>query len=280
VLLSFGVATCADGEGTTSDAPGTPASAEGDGPSGIPPDPATALPSSGTLPDSGGNLPSATLRVVFLGTSLTAGYGLPDESTRYTDRIQARADSAGLPVRVDNAGVSGDTSAGGLRRLDWLLEAPVDVLVVELGANDGLRGRDPAAMEQNLREIVRRTRDAWPDVRVVLAGMEAPLNMGPRYTEAFRSVFPRLAEELDVALVPFLLEGVAGVAELNQDDRIHPTAEGHARMARTVWSVLGPILEREAAELERRSGEVEPESEGRAGGVGTAGAARSSGGGG
>lgn len=269
VLVSFGVAACAGGEDATSDAAGTPANAEA--PSGVAPDSADPPPSPGTLPDSGGNLPSETLRVVFLGTSLTAGYGLSDESARYTARIQARADSAGLPVRVDNAGVSGDTSAGGLRRLDWLLETPLDVLVVELGANDGLRGRDPDAMEDNLREIVRRTREAWPDARVVLVGMEAPSNMGPRYTEAFRSVFPRLAEELDVALVPFLLEGVAGVPELNQDDRIHPTAEGHGRMARTVWDVLGPILEREAAELER-------EREERAEGGGTPAVAASSGG--
>lgn len=245
MLLALGVVGCGRDEGPASEAPVASPGAEA--PSGIRTDSAAGAPSSGTLPDSAANLPSTTLRVVFLGTSLTAGYGLSDESTRYTARIQAMADSAGLPVTVDNAGVSGDTSAGGLRRLDWILETPVDVLVVELGANDGLRGQDPAAMEGNLREIVRRTRDAWPEARILLTGMEAPRNMGPRYTEAFRSVFPRLAEELDVALVPFLLDGVAGVPELNQDDRIHPTAEGHERMAETVWEVLHPILAEEAA---------------------------------
>lgn len=258
VLLAFGVAGCGDNGGASSDAPGSSAGADAPAaPSEVRTDSPAAARSSGTLPDSAGNLPSESLRVVFLGTSLTAGYGLSDESTRYTARIQAMADSAGLPLTVDNAGVSGDTSAGGLRRLGWLLEEPVDVLVVELGANDGLRGRDPDAMEENLREIVRRTRGAWPDARIVLTGMEAPRNMGPRYTEAFRSVFPRLAGELDVALVPFLLDGVAGVPELNQDDRIHPTAEGHARMAGTVWKVLRPILEEEAARLNEEAGELD-----------------------
>lgn len=182
------------------------------------------------------------VRVVFLGTSLTAGFGLLRDSERYTDRLQELADSAGLPARMVNAGVSGETSAGGLRRLDWVIDAPLDVLVVELGANDGLRGQDPAALETNLREIVERTRRRHPDAAIVLVGMEAPTNMGERYASRFRDVFGKVAEESGAALVPFLLDEVAGVPELNQGDGVHPTAEGHRIMARNVWTVLEPLL--------------------------------------
>ncbi len=186
--------------------------------------------------------------VVFLGTSLTAGLGLTDAADRWPERVDELADSAGLPIRVVNVGVSGETSAGGLRRLDWVLRRPLDILVVELGANDGLRGQDPAAMEENLLAIVRQTRTRYPGARIVIAGMEAPPNLGPRYTEAFRSVFPRVAQETDATLVPFLLEGVAGVPELNQDDGIHPTARGHRLMAETVWPHLEPLVRAERAE--------------------------------
>jgi acyl-CoA thioesterase-1 len=141
-----------------------------------------------------------------------------------------------------NAGVSGDTSAGGLRRLDWILREPVDVLVVELGANDGLRGQDPRATGRNLRDIVGATRARYPDAAVVIAGMEAPPNLGEEYTRAFRSVFPDVADDTGAELVPFILDGVAGIPELNQGDGIHPTPEGHRIMARTVWPVLEPIL--------------------------------------
>jgi acyl-CoA thioesterase-1 len=141
-----------------------------------------------------------------------------------------------------NAGRSGDTSAGGLSRLDWALAERVDVMVVELGANDGLRGQPTAALADNLREVVDRTRAAWPEVRVLLVGMEAPTNLGAAYTERFRAVFSQVAEEKSIPLVPFLLDGVAGVPELNQSDRIHPTAEGHARVADTVWPYLEPLL--------------------------------------
>lgn len=185
--------------------------------------------------------------VVFLGTSLTAGLGVDPEAA-YPAVIGRRLDSLGMPYRVVNAGVSGETSAGGLRRLDWLLREPVAVLVVELGANDGLRGLPPEAMKTNLDEIVRRTRAAHPDAEVVLAGMEAPPNMGERYTEAFRRVFRDLAREHGVALIPFLLDGVAGVPALNQADGIHPTAEGHRIIAETVWKVLEEVLARRAAD--------------------------------
>lgn len=181
--------------------------------------------------------------VVFLGTSLTAGLGLEREEDTFVSRLVAMADSAGKPIQAVNAGVSGETSAGGLRRLDWILRDSLDVLVLELGANDGLRGQDPLAMADNLTSIVRRTRTRYPDVRVILAGMEAPPNLGDAYTAAFRSVFAEVAEREDVELLPFLLEGVAGVPELNQDDRIHPTAEGHRRIAANAWPVLEAVLD-------------------------------------
>jgi acyl-CoA thioesterase-1 len=180
--------------------------------------------------------------VVFLGTSLTAGLGLRRASEPYPARLGALADSAGRPIEVVNAGVGGDTSAGGLRRLDWALDRDVDALVIELGANDGLRGQDPSALEENLRTIVARSRARHPDLAILLLGMEAPTNLGSDYTRRFRSVFPRVAESSGIALVPFLLDGVAGVPELNQADAIHPTAAGHDRMARTVWPILDSLL--------------------------------------
>jgi acyl-CoA thioesterase I len=181
--------------------------------------------------------------VVFLGTSLTAGLGLERDEETYVSRLAEMADSAGKPIRAVNAGVSGETSAGGLRRLDWVLRERLDVLVLELGANDGLRGQDPLSMAENLTQIVRRTRNRYPEARVILAGMEAPPNLGEAYTGLFRDIFNEVAERENVELVPFLLEGVAGVPELNQDDRIHPTAEGHRRIARTVWPVLESVLD-------------------------------------
>jgi acyl-CoA thioesterase-1 len=189
--------------------------------------------------------------MVVLGTSLTAGLGLEDPATEsWGARLGARAREAGIPVEVVNAGVSGDTSAGGLRRLDWILREPVDVLVVELGANDGLRGLSIEAMRDNLREIVERTRAAWPDAEIVLAGMEAPPNLGSRYVDEFRAVFPALARQEGVRRIPFLLEGVAGDASLNQADGIHPTAEGHDRMAGTAWPVVEEALEAAAGRRE------------------------------
>jgi len=180
--------------------------------------------------------------VVFLGTSLTAGLGLPSDEDTYVARVAELADSAGTPIRVVNAGVSGETSAGGLRRLDWVLREPLDVLIVELGANDGLRGQDPFALQDNLTQIVRRTRTRYPEARIVLAGMEAPPNLGPLYTAAFHQVFSSVAESEEALLIPFILDSVAGVPSLNQSDGIHPTAEGHRIMARHVWSVLAPLL--------------------------------------
>jgi acyl-CoA thioesterase-1 len=174
---------------------------------------------------------------VLLGDSLTAGYGLaPDEA--YPAVLQRRMRKAGLTVDVVNAGVSGDTSAGGLRRLDWALEGPVRVLVVALGGNDALRGLTVDDLKRNLAAIIERAQAR--KLTVILAGMEAPPNLGGAYTSAFRQVYQDLAATYRVALLPFLLDGVAGVADLNQDDGIHPNAAGARRVADNLW----PYVER------------------------------------
>lgn len=179
--------------------------------------------------------------ILFFGTSLTAGLGLdPDDA--YPALIQQKLDSLDLPFRAINAGVSGETSAAGLRRIDWLLQEPIHVLVLELGANDALRGQDVVAARTNLQAIIDRTRARYAGVRIVVAGMEAPPNLGRRYTDEFRALFPALARDNNAALVPFLLEGVAGVPELNQADGIHPNAAGARRVAENVWRVLAPLL--------------------------------------
>ena len=190
-------------------------------------------------------VPSERPAIVFLGTSLTAGYGLP-ESEAFPALIQARVDDLGLDYRVVNAGVSGDTSAGGLRRLDWLLRLPIAVLVLELGANDMLRGQAAEALEANLTAILERTRAAHPGVRFVVAGMRAAPNLGRTYGEAFDAVYPRVAGRFDAVFVPFLLEDVAARPELNQTDGIHPTAEGHALIAERIWTALEPVLRERA----------------------------------
>jgi acyl-CoA thioesterase-1 len=179
--------------------------------------------------------------VLFLGDSLTAGYGLTAEEA-FPALVQERIDAEGLGYRVVNAGVSGDTSAGGLRRIDWLLRQPVAVLVLGLGANDMLRGQDLGALRANLRAIVEKTRAAHPAARIVVAGMRAPVNLGRGYAAGFEAVFREVAEESSAALIPFLLEGVAADPELNQPDGIHPTAEGHRILADLVWRTLEPML--------------------------------------
>lgn len=182
----------------------------------------------------------APARIVFLGDSLTAGLGLPREQA-VPALIQERLRSEGLHYEVVNAGVSGDTSAGGLSRLDWSLEGHVRVLVIELGANDGLRGLPVEQLKSNLREIITRARQR--DIAVILTGMEAPPNYGAAYTAAFRQVFRDLADAHGVVFVPFFLEGVAGVASLNNADGIHPNAAGARIVAQHLWAVLAPILE-------------------------------------
>lgn len=179
--------------------------------------------------------------VLFVGTSLTAGFGL-DESEAYPAWIRRWVDSLNLGYRVVNAGVSGETSAGGVRRIEWLLDQPIAVLVVELGANDALRGLDPRALRRNLDELIGRARHRHPDVRVVVAGMEAPPNLGDDYTDAFRRVFEDVADAHDAVLIPFVLAGVAGDPTLNQSDGIHPTARGQRIIAETMWRALRPLL--------------------------------------
>lgn len=182
--------------------------------------------------------------VVFLGDSLSAGYGLAEEEA-FPALLGERFRAAGRPIRVVNAGVSGDTSAGGRQRLDWLLRQQPDVLVVELGANDALRGQPLAATEENLRAILVGARAAG--VEVLLCGMQIPTNYGPEYTAGFAELFPRLAREQGVELVPFLLAGVGGVPELNLPDGIHPTAEGHRLVADNVEPHLAAVLDRLSA---------------------------------
>lgn len=178
--------------------------------------------------------------ILFFGNSLTAGYGLDDPSRAFPGLIQQRLDSLGYEqYKVVNAGLSGETTAGGLNRLDWVLERqPVDIFVLELGANDGLRGIDPEETRKNLEAMIEKVREANPEVKIILAGMMVPPSMGPEYSRAFRQVFPEVAEEKNVALIPFLLEDVAGEAELNQGDGIHPTEEGQKILAENVWEVL------------------------------------------
>ncbi|MEM6645079.1 MAG: arylesterase [Bacteroidota bacterium] len=179
--------------------------------------------------------------VMMLGDSITAGYGIGEDNA-FPALLQTRVDSLGWDVRIINAGLSGETSAGGLRRIDWLLRERIDVLLIELGGNDGLRGTAPEVTRQNLQGIIDQARARYPEVTLILAGMQVPPNLGTDYTTQFRDLFPKLARENETALIPFILEGVGGVPSLNLPDGIHPTAEGHAILAETVWDTLEPIL--------------------------------------
>ncbi|HEX2717787.1 MAG TPA: arylesterase [Gemmatimonadaceae bacterium] len=176
-------------------------------------------------------------RILFIGTSLTAGLGL-DPSDAFPAVVGRMLDSAGRPAEVVNAGVSGETSAGALRRIDWVLRTPADIVVIETGANDGLRGLSVTAARSNIAHIIDRIREQLPDARILLVQMEAPPNMGARYTSEFRAMFPELAREKRVELVPFLLEGVAGEASLNQEDGIHPNRAGTRIVARTMFGAI------------------------------------------
>jgi acyl-CoA thioesterase-1 len=189
---------------------------------------------------------AARPRIVFLGDSLTAGYGLAKEAS-VPSLIQARLQTDKYPYEVVNAGVSGDTSAGGLSRLDWSLEGDVRILVIELGANDGLRGLPVAALKRNLTEVITRARARG--ITVVLTGMEAPPNFGAVYTEEFRQVYRDLARAHDVTFIPFYLDGVAGIPSLNIADGMHPNAEGSRLIAGTIWRTLEPLLEKSPGEV-------------------------------
>ena len=205
---------------------------------------ASAAPVADTVPSGNASPAASRARVVALGDSLTAGLGLPPEQA-WPSLVQQKIDQAGLDVEVINAGVSGDTTAGGLRRLDWALDGDVKVLVIELGANDGLRGLPAAQMRDNLSGMIRAAKDRG--ITVLLCGMEAPPNFGPQYTREFRQVYVDLADEHDVELLPFFLDGVAGNAALNQADGIHPNEEGTRRVADLVWQSLQPLLTRALA---------------------------------
>jgi acyl-CoA thioesterase-1 len=179
--------------------------------------------------------------LLFLGDSLTAGLGVPQEQA-YPALIQEKIREKNLPFDVINAGVSGDTTAGGLARLDWVLQKKVDVFVLALGANDGLRGLPVAQMKKNLQTIIDRVKAKNPAVKIVIAGMRIPPNLGDDYAAAFHQIFIELARENNAVLLPFLLEGVGGHIDLNQPDHIHPTAAGHKIVAENVWRVIEPLL--------------------------------------
>ncbi|HYC71272.1 MAG TPA: arylesterase [Opitutaceae bacterium] len=187
-------------------------------------------------------LAADTRTILFFGDSLTAGYGLDPDEPAYPALIQQRIEEAGLNWRVVNAGLSGDTTAAGLRRLDWVLRQRVDILVLELGGNDGLRGIPPDLSRANLQSMIDRARARYPDCTVVLAGMLLPPNMGEEYRGAFARIYPELAERNRTPFIPFLLEGVGGIPELNLADGIHPNADGHRIVADNVWKVLSTLL--------------------------------------
>ncbi len=182
-----------------------------------------------------------TRTIVFFGNSLTAGLGLELEES-FPARIQEKIDSLDMNYKVVNAGISGETTAGGESRISWLMRDKVDIFVLELGANDGLRGIPLSETRENLQAIIDTVKNHNPEVQIILAGMQIPPNMGPEYTAEFREIFPELAKANQAYLIPFLLEDVAGIPELNQADGIHPTAEGQRKVAQNVWAVLKPIL--------------------------------------
>ncbi len=180
--------------------------------------------------------------ILFFGNSLTAGFGL-DEEEAFPALIQDKIDSLELEYKVINGGLSGETTASGLSRISWFLEESIDVFFLELGGNDGLRGIDIEETERNLRAILNTVKDAYPEAQLILAGMEIPPNMGPGYTQSFREMYPKIADDYnDLIFIPFLLEGVGGNPELNLPDGIHPTAEGHIIVAENIWPYLKKAL--------------------------------------
>ncbi len=179
--------------------------------------------------------------IIFFGNSLTAAYGL-DPSQGFVGLIRKKIDSLGLHYKVVNAGLSGETTAGGNTRIDWILRQKVDVFVLELGGNDGLRGISPDESIKNLQSIIDKVKAAYPEAKIVLAAMEAPPNMGDRFTSKFRTMYPALATKNNITLIPFFLNGVGGIPELNQADGIHPTAEGHKIVAENIWQVLKEVI--------------------------------------
>lgn len=180
--------------------------------------------------------------ILFFGDSLSAGYGLDNEEDAFPYLIQQKLDSLQLNYTVVNSGLSGETTSGGKNRLDWVLNQQVDVFVLELGANDGLRGIPLSETRNNLQAIIDAVIQKNAETKIILAGMQIPPNMGQDYTTEFRNIFPELAEKNKVALIPFLLDNVGGIPELNQGDGIHPTIEGHKIVAKNVWNVLQHVI--------------------------------------
>lgn len=179
--------------------------------------------------------------ILFFGDSLTAGYGLSPQQA-FPSLIQERCKENGMPCTVINAGLSGETSAGGLSRIEWVLRRPVDIFVLELGANDGLRGLPLEQTRKNLQGIINTVKAKYPKARIVIAGMMVPPNLGPDYGARFRSIFPELAKKNNATLIPFLLKDVAGHENLNLSDGIHPNAEGHKIVADNVFEVIAPMI--------------------------------------
>jgi acyl-CoA thioesterase-1 len=207
------------------DAPkGTPAQTDAYGPAGN--------------PDSS----SAKVTVLFFGTSLTAGYGLPDTNHAFPNLVSQKAAANGTPIVAINAGLSGETSAGALRRIDWTLKRPVDIVVLETGGNDALRALDPDTLRANLDAIIGRIRSVQPKAKIMLVEMQAPPNLGAAYTRRFKQAYVDAAARDNVVLGPFLLEGVAGKASLNQDDGVHPNDKGEPIVAETIWRALKPLV--------------------------------------
>ena len=179
---------------------------------------------------------------MFFGDSLTAGYGLDDVDDAFPGLIQQSIDSLELPYTVVNSGISGETTAGGKGRINWVLNQKPDIFILELGANDGLRGVPLSETRENLQGIIDAVQQKYPETKIVLVGMQIPPNMGQEYTSEFKNIFPDLAKKNNLYLVPFLLKNVGGIAELNQSDGIHPTEKGHKILANNVWSILKPLL--------------------------------------
>ena len=179
--------------------------------------------------------------VMFFGNSLTAGYGL-EEGEDFPSLIRNRIDSLELNYNIVNAGLSGETTSNGLERISWVLRQPVDIFMLELGANDMLRGQDVTATEENLRSILKTVQEKSPKAKIIIAGMQSPPNMGPEYVTAFNSIFPKLTKEFNASLIPFFLEGVAGIESLNLPDRKHLNVEGQKIVTENVWEVLQPLL--------------------------------------
>ena len=249
-LLALSVTGCAGDAGKAK--PAAQASAQGSVSA------TEKVPSGATAASGRGTTDAATTGerpvILFLGTSLTAGLGL-DPDSAYPARIQRKADSAGMNFEVVNAGVSGETSAGLLRRLDWVLRRPAAVIVVETGANDGLRGQPVSATKATIGNILDRIRSEQPAAKVLLVQMEAPTNLGERYTRAFHDMYPALARSHGVTLLPFLLNRVAGIPSLNQADGIHPNNRGEAMVAENVWEGLKGEVEREGEKGGKGEGE-------------------------